>query len=183
MELEHVRKQNCEDQAYSKSKSTTTSKKASRSTEYSPSEASTATPTTGSCVQSTPPASEHMTIEDVEETVGDLDNGNRKLARDFGKIKKEWREHYLGGVDQNISSSWMSMQSKSEANDLAPTVALLTHMATTLVQLQETEDGTTLVQHQETEDGASKHVVASVMTKNLRTSIELHVSEYHEPLQ
>jgi hypothetical protein len=121
-----------------------------------------------------------MTIEDVEETFGDLDNGNRKLARDFGKIKKEWRENFLGG---NISSSWMSMQSKSEANDLAPTVALLTHMATTLVQLQETEDGTTLVQHQETEDGASKHVVASLMTKNLRTSIELHVSKYHEPLQ
>ena len=175
-----MRKQNCEDQAYSKSKSTTTSKKASRSTEYSPSEASTATPTTGSCVQSTPPASEHMTIEDVEETFGDLDNGNRKLARYLGKTKNEWCEHYLGDVNQNISSYWIS---KSEANDLAPTVALLTHMATTLVQLQETEDGTTLVQHQETEDGASKHVVASLMTKNLRTSIELHVSKYHEPLQ
>ena len=180
MELAHVRKQNCEDQAYSKSQSTTTSKKASRSTEYSPSEASTATPTTGSCVQSTPPASEHMTIEDVEETFGDLDDGNKKLARDFGKIKKECHEHYLDDVDQNMSSYWISM---SESNDLAPTVALLTHMATTLVQLQETEDGTTLVQHQETEDGASKHVVGSIMTKNLRTSIELHVSKYHEPFQ
>jgi hypothetical protein len=121
-----------------------------------------------------------MTIEDVEETFGVLDDGNRKLARDLGKIKKEWCEHYLGDVNQNISSYWIS---KSEANDLSPTVALLTHMATTLVQLQETEDGTTLVQHQETEDGASKHVVASLMTKNLRTSIEIHVSKYHEPLQ
>ena len=122
-----------------------------------------------------------MTIEDVEtETFGDLDDGNKTLARDLDKIKKEWREHYLGDVDQNISSYWIS---RSESNDLAPTVALLTHMATTLVQLQETEDGTTLVQHQETEDGASKHVVGSIMTKNLRTSIELHVSKYHEPFQ
>ena len=121
-----------------------------------------------------------MTIEDVEENFGDLDDDNKKLAPDFGKIKKECRDHYLGGVDENISSYWIS---QSEANDLAPTVALLTHMATTLVQLQETEDGTTLVQHQETEDGASKHVVGSIMTKNLRTSIELHVSKYHEPFQ
>jgi len=116
-----------------------------------------------------------MTIEDVEETFGDLDDGNRKLARDYDTIKKELREQYLGDVDQNISSYWIC---QSEANDMASTVALLTHMATTLVHLQETEDGTTLVQHQETEDGASKHVVASLMTKNLRTSIELHVSKY-----